>query len=88
MATGKPCSGINYRAIAEIITNNVNGYTFSESPDNWALATQMALESNHDVSVRARARAEEYSLQASAKKMVDLYTYAIEAKKKRMAKES
>ena len=88
MATGKPCSGINYRAIAEIITNNVNGFTFSESPDSWALATQMALESDHDVSVKARARAEEYSLQASAKKMVDLYMYAIEAKKKRIAKES
>jgi 1,2-diacylglycerol 3-alpha-glucosyltransferase len=86
MATGKPCSGINYRAIAEIITNNVNGFTFSESPQSWALATQMALESNSKVSANARARAEEYSLTESAKKMVDLYEYAIEAKKKRLAK--
>jgi 1,2-diacylglycerol 3-alpha-glucosyltransferase len=86
MATGKPCSGINYRAIAEIITNNVNGFTFSESPQSWALATKMALESNGNVSANARARAEEYSLKESAKKMVDLYEYAIEAKKKRLAR--
>jgi 1,2-diacylglycerol 3-alpha-glucosyltransferase len=86
MASGKPCSGINYRAIAEIITNNVNGFTFSENPDSWALATKMALESDHSVSVKARARAEEYSLQESAKKLVELYEYAIEAKKERLAR--
>jgi 1,2-diacylglycerol 3-alpha-glucosyltransferase len=86
MATGKPCSGINYRAIAEIIKNNVNGFTFSESPESWALSTQMALRSSRDVSAQARARAEEYSLTESAKKMVDLYEYAIEAKKKRLAR--
>ena len=86
MATGKPCSGINYRAVAEIITNNVNGFTFSESPQSWAVATKMALESNGNVSANARARAEEYSLKESAKKMVDLYEYAIEAKKKRLAR--
>jgi 1,2-diacylglycerol 3-alpha-glucosyltransferase len=86
MATGKPCSGINYRAIAEIIKNNVNGFTFSESPQSWALATQMALRSGHDVAVHARARSEEYSLKESAKKMVELYEYAIDAKKKRLAR--
>jgi 1,2-diacylglycerol 3-alpha-glucosyltransferase len=86
MASGKPCSGINFRAIAEIIENNVNGFTFSESPESWALATQMALESDGKVGLRARQRAEEYSLMESAKKMVALYEYAIEAKKKRLAK--
>ncbi len=86
MASGKPCSGINYRAIAEIITNDVNGFTFSDTPESWALATQKALDSGHNVSARARARAEEYSLKESAKKMVELYEYAIEAKKKRLAR--
>ncbi len=86
MATGKPCSGINYRAIAEIITNDVNGYTFSDTPESWALATQKALASDQNVSARARARAEEYSLKESAKKMVELYEYAIAAKKKRLAR--
>jgi hypothetical protein len=46
----------------------------------------MALESNGNVSANAQARAEEYSLKESAKKMVDLYEYAIEAKKKRLAR--
>jgi 1,2-diacylglycerol 3-alpha-glucosyltransferase len=86
MATGKPCSGINYRAIAEIIKNNVNGFTFSESPQSWALATKMALQSDGTVSANARIRAEEYSLTESAKKLVNLYEYAIEAKSKRLAR--
>ncbi len=86
MATGKPVSGINFRAIAEIITNDVNGFTFSESPESWALATERALEADQEVSARARERAIEYSLQESADKLVDLYKYAIEAKKERLAK--
>jgi 1,2-diacylglycerol 3-alpha-glucosyltransferase len=86
MASGKPCSGINYRAIAEIIEDNVNGFTFSESPASWARATELALGSDKRVGLAARRRAEEYSLMESAKKMVDLYEYAIEAKRKRLAK--
>ena len=85
MASGKPVSGINFRAIAEIITTNVNGFTFSESPYCWALATEMALDAKRDIGIKARERAEEYSLREGAKKTVDLYRYAIDAKNSRLA---
>jgi len=85
MATGIPVSGINYRAVAEIIENNVNGFTFSESPVSWAKATEMALGAGPEIRIRARERAEEYSIQESALRLVDLYNYAIKAKKERLA---
>lgn len=84
MATGKPVVGIDYRAIAEIIDNDVNGFTFSENPNSWALAIERALESGQRVCVKARERAEEYSLQRSAMKLIDVYKYAITSKKERL----
>jgi len=86
MASGKPVSGIKYRAIPEIVEDFKNGFTFYENPECWAIATKMALEADPSIGINARKRAEDYSVEKCVRRTVDLYNYAIEAKTKRLAK--
>ncbi|WP_019177141.1 glycosyltransferase [Methanomassiliicoccus luminyensis] len=87
MATGKPVSGINYRAVGEIIDDCVNGFTFYETPECWAVATATALNAGPEIGIRARQKAEEYSVQQCAMRTVALYEHAIQAKAERLVME-
>jgi len=74
-------AGINYRAVAEIVEDGVNGYLFDENPESCANAMEKALESPDRVRAAARQRAEEYSMTDSTKDLVEIYHFAIERKK-------
>ena len=81
MACGKPVAGINYRAVAEIVKDGVNGFLFDESPESCASAMEAALDCTDDVRSAARQRAKEYSMMDSVGKLVKVYEFVIERKK-------
>jgi 1,2-diacylglycerol 3-alpha-glucosyltransferase len=81
MACGKPVAGINYRAVAEIVKDRVNGFLFDDSPESCASAMEKALGCSDNVRVEARRSAEKYSMSDGIKRLVDLYKFAIEQKK-------
>jgi 1,2-diacylglycerol 3-alpha-glucosyltransferase len=81
MACGKSVAGINYRAVAEIVKDGVNGFLFDESPESCASAMEAALDCTDDVRSAARQRAKEYSMMDSVGKLVKVYEFVIEQKK-------
>jgi 1,2-diacylglycerol 3-alpha-glucosyltransferase len=82
MASGKPVAGINYRAVAELIRPNENGFLFEEDPVSCAEAMRDALNCSPQVRQGARSTAERYSVDESVARLLDLYEIAIEHKKK------
>lgn len=82
MATGKPVAGINYRAVAELIRPRENGFLFEDDPGSCAEAMKDALNCSVNVRKAARATAERYSVDGSVARLLDLYDFAIERKKR------
>jgi 1,2-diacylglycerol 3-alpha-glucosyltransferase len=81
MACGKPVAGINYRAVAEIVKDGVNGFLFDDSPESCASAMEKALDCSDHVRKAARQSAERYSMTDGIKRLVELYEFVIERKK-------
>jgi len=84
MATGKPVACIDYRATAEIVEDGVDGFLFSDGPESCAEAIAKALESPEELGRSARRKAERYSVREGVERLIDLYEYAIESKKRAM----
>ncbi len=84
MACGRPVSAIRYRALAEIVSDGVDGVLFDEDPRSWAEATHKALDADGDMGRMGRMKAEGFSQEASARDLVAIYQYAIEAKRRRL----
>ncbi len=85
MACGKPVAGINYRATAEILGDGRTGFLFDEDPESCARAMEAALDSPPELRELVRRKAEEYSLTENAKRLVAIYQYAIEGKRRRLS---
>jgi 1,2-diacylglycerol 3-alpha-glucosyltransferase len=83
MATAKPITGIDYRAVGELIVDGWNGFKFKEEPADWARATRAALDSPEAIRCNARATAERFSIKAAARDLVRIYEGSIESKNKR-----
>jgi 1,2-diacylglycerol 3-alpha-glucosyltransferase len=81
MATGKPVSGINYRAVKELIHEGENGFVFEDDPSSCAEAMRAALDHSEELGESTRRYALGYSAELSVEKLVELYKYAIERKK-------
>ena len=86
MAIGKPVVGINYRAVAELIENGVNGYRFEEDPSSWMNAIEMALANSKELGLSAIESASKFSLADETKRLVELYGFAIKAKADRVGR--
>jgi 1,2-diacylglycerol 3-alpha-glucosyltransferase len=86
MASGKAVSGIDFRAVGEIIHDGWNGFKFSESPEKWTEATISALNASESLKRNARSTAENYSIHAGAERLAQLYQETIDAKKLRLGK--
>jgi len=74
MAAGKPVAGANFRAIPEFVRNGVNGYLF---PPNDAAEAARAigrcLDERDALGVRARKTAEAFTVEASTRRLVQMY---------------
>lgn len=86
MAIGKPVVGINFRAVAELIEEGVNGYRFEEDPESWMKATEKALANSQEMRSKAIEWASRFSLADEARRLVELYAFAIEAKADRVGR--
>ena len=86
MAIGKPVVGINFRAVAELIEEGVNGYRFEEDPESWMKATEKALANSQEMRSKAIEWASRFSLADEARQLVELYAFAIEAKADRVGR--
>lgn len=82
MATGKPVAGINFRAVAELVKPHDNGFLFEENAQSCCAAMRDAVEASPEVHRRARETAIRYSVQESTTKLISLYEFAIEHKRK------
>ncbi|MBM4236988.1 MAG: glycosyltransferase family 4 protein [Euryarchaeota archaeon] len=85
MACGKPVAGINYRATAEILGDGRTGFLFDEDPESCARAMEAALDCPPEMRELARRKAEEYSLTENAIRLIAIYEYAIEGKRRRLS---
>lgn len=83
MACGKPVVGINYRAVAELVKDGINGYLFDDE-ESWCKAVEKGLNATAELRVRARASAEQYSQREQARRMVKIYQDAIVSKRERV----
>ncbi|HUL39351.1 MAG TPA: glycosyltransferase [Methanomassiliicoccales archaeon] len=84
MACGKPVVGINYRAVAELVQDGVNGYLFDDDEDSWCRGIRRGLAATPELREKARARAEEYSQREEAKRLVRIYEDAIASKREKV----
>lgn len=84
MATGKPVTGINYRAVAEIIREGKDGFLFNENPESWENAIIASLDAPDDIHRTVVKRASEFSNTKSTKRLVEIYKFAVEAKQARL----
>lgn len=84
MATGKPVVGIDFRAVAELIEDNKNGYLFQESPESWTAAVEKALRAPPELKMEARRRAEHFSQTEGARRLVEIYQAAMVSKRSRV----
>ncbi len=74
MAAGKPCVGPSFRAIPEIIKDDVNGHLFP--PDNvmgCVKAIITTLDDRDHLAQGARRSAQEYSVEKCTHRLVDVY---------------
>ena len=83
MATGRPVACINYRATAEIVDDDVDGFLFKEDIDSLTAALRKALDAPDTIKKNARKKAETYSITEMAERLVDMYRVAIEQKRER-----
>lgn len=74
MSCGKPVVSINYRAVTDFITDGENGFLFSEFSDNMTDTIDRALSADTRISKNARATAERYSKERTARSLSDLYS--------------
>lgn len=82
MASGKPVAGINYRAIPEFVKDDVTGYLFELNDTKGCVdAMEKALNNDEEIVQNAREMAENYSIEACTKKLVDLYERVITYRK-------
>jgi 1,2-diacylglycerol 3-alpha-glucosyltransferase len=81
MACGTPVSGINFRAVAEIIDDGRNGFLFEDEPRSCAKAMERAVDCPEEVRIEARRKAERFSLAEGARKLVDVYESVVNAKR-------
>jgi 1,2-diacylglycerol 3-alpha-glucosyltransferase len=86
MATGKPVTGINYRAVAEVIEDDVNGFLFDENPESWVWAARKALNASPELRSKAIERANSFSTREGAEKLVEIYHSAIRSKAARVGR--
>jgi 1,2-diacylglycerol 3-alpha-glucosyltransferase len=86
MAMGKPVVGINFRAVAELIDDGINGYRFEEDPESWMKAIEMALATAKEMGAKAIERASRFSLADGTRQLVELYGFAIKAKAVRVGR--
>ncbi|MEM0448627.1 MAG: glycosyltransferase [Methanomassiliicoccales archaeon] len=84
MACSKPVVGIAYRAVAELIRDGENGYLFQDGEESWKEAILKALKAPRFIGEAARRRAEEYSQEKSARKLIEVYEGAIESKRAKL----
>jgi 1,2-diacylglycerol 3-alpha-glucosyltransferase len=84
MAMGKPVVGINFRAVAELIEDGVNGYKFEENPESWTRATEKALANSKEMGSKAIERTSRFSIADETRRLVELYDFAIRAKADRV----
>lgn len=83
MACGKPVAGINYRATAELIHDEENGFLFEDDIKSCSDAIFDALNAPQIIKDHARETGEKFSSERCASMLLQTYEYAIEAKKKR-----
>ena len=86
MAIGKPVVGINFRAVAELIDDGINGYRFEENPESWMKATEKALATAKEMGPKAIEHASRFSLADETDRLVELYGFAISAKADRVGR--
>ncbi len=86
MAIGKPVVGINFRAVAELIDDGVNGYRFEEDPESWMKAIEMGLANSKEMGSKAIERASQFSTANETGRLVGLYGFAIKAKAERVGR--
>jgi 1,2-diacylglycerol 3-alpha-glucosyltransferase len=86
MAMGKPVVGINFRAVAELIEDGVNGYRFEEDPSSWTKAIEKALANSREMGPKAIESASRFSLEDQTSRLVELYGFAIKAKADRVGR--
>jgi 1,2-diacylglycerol 3-alpha-glucosyltransferase len=84
MACGRPVVGIDFRAVAEIIRNDKDGFLFQGTKESWCDAMERALAAPPWIGQMARARSEQYSQSEGARKLVDLYRDAFASKQTRV----
>jgi len=84
MASGKSVTGINFRAVAEIIEDGVNGYLFEEDPESWVKAARKALDAPPELRARAVQKASSFSTKEGAERLVEIYRSAITSKAARV----
>jgi 1,2-diacylglycerol 3-alpha-glucosyltransferase len=86
MATAKPITGIDYRAVGELIKDGYNGYKFKDNYEDWARVMRLALDSPEEIKRNARMTAEQFSIKVSAQNLVKIYESSIESKNDRISK--
>ena len=84
LASGKPVVGIDFRAVAELVRDGVNGYLFEESPEAWKAAAVRALDAPQGLREEARRSAQRFSQAEGARRLVEVYRAAISSKRARM----
>ena len=74
MASGKPVAGANFRAIPDFVRNGTNGYVFPPGdPQAAAAAINRCLDERRVLGPRARATAEQHTVEASTRRLVHMY---------------
>ncbi|QLH75740.1 MAG: glycosyltransferase [Methanomassiliicoccales archaeon] len=86
MATAKPISGIDYRAVGELIVDGKNGFKFKDDPEDWARATKAALYASDEVRRNARRTAEQFSIKKGVESLVKIYESSIVSKRTRVSR--
>ncbi|MCL2295510.1 MAG: glycosyltransferase, partial [Methanomassiliicoccaceae archaeon] len=81
MACGLPAACSDGRAFLDVVEEGVNGYFFRDTPEQCAEAIKKCLENKDTIALNARKTAEEYSMEATGKKMISLYESVISSKK-------
>ncbi|MEK6851811.1 MAG: glycosyltransferase [Candidatus Thermoplasmatota archaeon] len=74
LACGKPVAGANFRAIPEFVHDGENGFLFAPGdPREAATAIEKCLEWRDALAVGARATAEQHTVEASTRRLVEVY---------------
>lgn len=77
MACGLPAACSDGRAFLDVIREGENGYFFKDTPEQCSEAIMKCLENRDRLSANARRTAEEYSMESTTKKTIELYESVI-----------